>query len=258
MVASGRGAEMHIKRLLRTQAWEAWDECTNMIVFIQNDAEVPPGIYADRLADTGVPFRIVRLFLQEEIPPLDETSAVIVLGGSMGVNDTGKHPFLLKVKEYIRHVLRSEKPYLGICLGGQLLADVAEARVTSNMYEEVGMRRVDLALEGLEDALFRSIPAHFNTFQWHNDSFSIPEGAIRLACSDACPNQAFRFGEKAYGLQFHPEVNESIVAAWCRDFDTGGLTASQIMGGFRKGEAPYREISLRILQNFLEIARIRD
>jgi GMP synthase-like glutamine amidotransferase len=229
----------------------------NMVVFIQNDPEVPPGIYADRLADMGIPFRIARLFMHEETPPLDETSAVIVLGGSMGFNDTAKHPFLLKVKDYIRAALDAEKPYLGICLGGQLLADIAGAKVSSNLYEEIGMRRVDLALEGLEDALFRSVPAHFTTFQWHNDSFDIPEGAIHLACSDACPNQAFRYGEKAYGLQFHPEVNESIVMAWCRDFDTGGLAAGQIIAGFRNAEVSYGKNSLQILNNFLEIARIR-
>lgn len=240
-----------------SEAWGAWDEWQDMIHFVQNDPEVPPGIYAERLAEAGIPFRIAMPFRGENIPSLDGTSAVIVLGGSMGVNDTAAHPFLVKVKEYIRAVLDAEKPYLGICLGGQLLADVAGAKVSSNLYEEIGMRRVDLALKGLEDPLFRSVPAHFDTFQWHNDSFSIPEGAIRLACSDACPNQAFRCGEKAYGLQFHPEVNENIVSAWCREFPSGGLTAGQIMYGFRNAGVSYRENSLLILDNFLQIARIR-
>ncbi len=228
-----------------------------MILFIQNDPEVPPGTYAARLADAGIAFNVAMPFIGGEIPPIEEVSAVIVLGGSMGVNDTGTHPFLTQVKEYIRAALGVEKPYLGICLGGQLLADVTGARVTSNLYEEIGVRRVNLSLKGIEDSLFRSVPAHFDTFQWHNDSFALPEGATHLACSDACPNQAFRYGEKAYGLQFHPEVNEGIVTAWCRDFDTGGLNAGQIMDGFRSVEASYRAISLRIFDNFLEIARVR-
>ncbi len=228
-----------------------------MILFIQNDPEVPPGTYADRLADAGIAFRVAMPFMGGEIPPIEEVSAVIVLGGSMGVNDTGTHLFLTQVKGYIRAALDAAMPYLGICLGGQLLADVVGARVTSNMYEEIGVRRINLSLKGIEDSLFRSVPAHFDTFQWHNDSFALPEGAIHLACSDACPNQAFRYGEKAYGLQFHPEVNEGIVTAWCRDFDAGGLNAGQIMDGFRSIEASYRANSFRILDNFLEIARVR-
>jgi len=226
------------------------------ILFIQNDPEVPPGTYADRLAETGIAFRIARPFAGEDIPRLDEAAAVIVLGGSMGVNDTGVHPFLLKVKDYIRAALNVWKPFLGICLGGQLLADVAGARVTSNLYEEIGVRRVNLSMKGLEDVLFRSVPAHFDTFQWHHDSFALPEGAIPLACSDACPIQAFRCGRNAYGLQFHPEVNENIVEAWCRDF-AGGPEPDLILAGFRNVRASYLNNSLRILDNFLEIAGIR-
>ncbi len=228
-----------------------------MVVFIQNDQEVPPGVYGERLAETGLVFKTVRPFLGEEIPLLGETSAVIVLGGSMGVNDIGEHSFLVKVKEYIRAVLVAGKPYLGICLGGQLLADVAGAEVSSNLHGEIGMRTVYLASEGFEDALFKSVPGQFVTFQWHNDSFAIPEGAIHLAGSDVCPNQAFRYGEKAYGLQFHPEVNERIAMAWCREFDSGSLTSEQIMTGFIKAQNSYLKTSLRILHNFLDIARIR-
>jgi GMP synthase (glutamine-hydrolysing) len=229
----------------------------NMIIFIQNDKDVPPGEYAERLAGTKLAFRVVRPFMGEEFPPLDETSAVIVLGGSMGVNDTGKHPFLVRVKDYIRTVLVAEKPYLGICLGGQLLAEVAGAKVSSNLHGEIGMATVSLGAKGLEDALFRFVPGEFKTFQWHNDSFALPGGAIHLAGSGVCSNQAFRYGEKAYGLQFHPEVNARIVGAWCRDFDTGSLSREQILAGFITAEYPYRETSLRILHNFLDIARIR-
>lgn len=228
-----------------------------MVVFIQNDREVPPGGYGERLAEKGLEFTTVRVYLHEEIPPLDETSAVIVLGGSMCVHDTVKHSFLVNVKDYIRIVLTAGKPYLGICLGGQLLADVAGAKVSSNLHGEIGMRTVTLGSKGLEDTLFRSVSKQFVTFQWHNDSFAIPEGAIHLAGSDVCPNQAFRCGENAYGLQFHPEVNERIVNGWCNEFDSGNLATGQIMAGFKHGEDSYRETSLTILHNFLDIAGIR-
>jgi GMP synthase-like glutamine amidotransferase len=235
--------------------WEAWGERKNMLVFIQSDPEVPAGVYAESLAETGIPFIVVELFDSGNMPPLRDTSAVVVLGGSMGIHDTGKHPFLLKVKDHIRAVLDSGKPYLGICLGGQLLADVLGAKVSTGSYGEVGTHSVSLTEKGVEDPLFRSVPGRFTTFQWHNDSFAIPEGADRLACSDICPNQAFRFGENAYGLQFHPEVNEHIVTAWCNGFDPGNNPPHKIISTFKDMESPFRVVSLQILRNFLDIIR---
>lgn len=226
-----------------------------MIVFIQNDPEVPPGIYAEGLAEKRIPFAVVESFRNAMIPPLAAISAVVVLGGSMGVHDAERHPFLLHVKDFIRTVLDCGKPYLGICLGGQLLADVLESRVSSGLNAEIGTHSIGLTEEGTRDPLFQSVPDQFITFQWHNDSFAIPQGAVRLAASHACPNQAFRFGHTAYGLQFHPEVNEEIVTAWCRGFDSGGTPPLEIVSNFRNSEDNYRQVSLRILDNFLEIVR---
>jgi GMP synthase (glutamine-hydrolysing) len=226
-----------------------------MVVFIQNDPEVPAGVYAEYLAETGIPFVIVELFGGGMIPPLRDTSTVVVLGGAMGVHDTGKHPFLLKVKDHIRAVLDSGKPYLGICLGGQLLADVLGANVSSGSHGEIGTHSIALTGDGIDDPLFRSIPGRFTTFQWHNDSFAIPDGAVRLATSECCPNQAFRFWENAYGLQFHPEVNEKIVTSWCKGFDSGTTPPHQIITTFKDTESPFRIVSIQILRNFLDIVR---
>jgi GMP synthase (glutamine-hydrolysing) len=225
------------------------------IVFIQNDPEVPAGIFAEYLADSGIPFSVVDYFRNGTQPPMDDTSAVIVLGGSMGVHDIGKHPFLLRVKDYIRNVLDSGKPYLGICLGGQLLADVLAADVSSGLHRELGLCQVALTGDGQADPLFRSVPEKFSSFQWHNDSFAIPKGAVRMAYSDACPNQVFRQGQKAYGLQFHPEVDGKIVNEWCEGFESWDVSPLQIIAGFELGENMYRTVSLRILENFLDIVR---
>jgi GMP synthase (glutamine-hydrolysing) len=227
-----------------------------MLIFIQNDAEVPAGTYVEELARKRIPFAVVEAFKSKEFPPLSGTSAVIVLGGSMGVHDVENHPFLVKVKKYILEVLNSGKPYLGICLGGQLLADVLNARVSSALCGERGTHSISLTGEGLKDPLFRSVPGLFTTFQWHNDSFALPEAAIRLASSGGCPNQAFRYGNAAYGLQFHPEVNEQIVAAWCGSIDSGNEPVPQIMYAFKCAENPYRTASLRILRNFLDISGV--
>jgi GMP synthase (glutamine-hydrolysing) len=226
-----------------------------MIIFIQNDPEVPAGIYAEYLAEQRIPFTVIKSYCDGAMPGIDDISAVIVLGGSMGVHDTERHPFLLQVKEYIGNIIDSGKPYLGICLGGQLLADVLSADVSSVLHREIGTCQVALTRDGLSDPLFRSVPEKFFTFQWHNDSFAIPSGAVRMAYSDECPNQAFRHGQKAYGLQFHPEVNRKIVKKWCEGFESWDASPSQIISAFESGEYTYRTVSLRILENFIDIAR---
>jgi GMP synthase-like glutamine amidotransferase len=113
-----------------------------------------------------------------------------------------------------------------------------------------------LTREGINDPLFHGVPEQFISFQWHNDSFDIPPGAIGLAISAACPNQALRYGRNAYGLQFHPEMNENIVAAWCLEEGTGSLATEQMVSLFKNEEEAYRMYSRQILCNFLRIAGI--
>ena len=237
-------------------AWAVWGEEGNMIVFIQNDQDVPAGAYADWLLEEGIPFRIVRPYLNEEIPLPDKIAASIVLGGVMGANETAKYPSLLTVRNFIHHTVTAGRPYLGICLGGQLLADVFGAPVRSNTHGERGVHSINLTREGINDPLFHGVPEQFISFQWHNDSFDIPAGALRLANSAACPNQALRYGKNAYGLQFHPEMNANIVATWCLDEATGSLETEQIVLLFKKKEEAYRMYSRQILCNFLRIAGI--
>ncbi len=100
-----------------------------MLLIIQNDPEVPPGNFNDTIGELRVPCRIVHPYSGEALPPVGDISAAIVLGGAMGVHDTAKHPFLVGVKAFIRECVQTETPFLGVCLGGQLLADVLGGRV---------------------------------------------------------------------------------------------------------------------------------
>ena len=132
-----------------------------------------------------------------------------------------RHPFLHDLKSFIRRVVADGTPYLGICLGGQLLAAALGARVVSNRWEELGSLPVTLTAEGCCDSLFAGMPVEFDTFQWHHDSFDIPEGGVLLASSAACPHQAFRMGKYAWGVQFHPESvltpsGETIMRNWLK------------------------------------------
>src|SRR6266508_1905717 len=175
-----------------------------MLTIIQNDPEVPLGAFAGYLAEAGVPFRLVPAYAGDHLPELNTVSAVIVLGGAMGVHDGHHYPFLAEVKAFIGESVRGGIPFLGICLGGQLLADVLGGVVTSNACGEKGTLTVRLSPEGKDDPLFAEVAEELVTFQWHNDCFALPNGAVALASSAVCPGQAFRFGTNAYGLQLHP------------------------------------------------------
>jgi len=227
-----------------------------MFLIVQNDPEVPAGAYAGYLTEMGVTFRLVRPFGGEELPSPGKVAAVVVLGGAMGVHDTAVHPFLVRVKGFIGEVVAAGIPYLGICLGGQLLADVLGAPVTTGTDGEKGTFTVSLTPEGARDPLFAGVPSPFVTFQWHNDTFAIPAGAVRLASSPACPNQAFRAGERAWGLQFHPEVTGDIVDIWARWSAETASCADRIVAEFAAVEPDFRAVSRQILANFLRIASL--
>lgn len=217
---------------------------------IQNDPEVPPGVFHELLTEWRVPFRLCRPDLGDALP--DAFDAVIVLGGIMGVHDDSVHPFLRMLKTWLARVLADGTPLLGVCLGGQLLADVTGGVVSSNRCGEKGLVEVVLTAAGAADRLFSGSDRRFPVFQWHNDSFTIPAAAVHLAASEVCPGQAFRIGN-AWGVQFHPEVNEAIVAAWSRH-DPQRL---QLTDDFAAAAATHRVLAGQLLANFLDIAGIR-
>lgn len=225
-----------------------------MLTIIQNDPEVPLGAFAGYLAEAGAPFTIVHPYAGEALPPLENVQAVIILGGAMGVRDTDRHPFLVELKGFIRACVADTVPYLGICLGGQLLADALGGRVASNACGEKGTLTVRLSPEGEEDPLFAGVPEEFVTFQWHNDCFAPPPGAALLAFSPACPGQAFRFGDNAYGLQYHPEADRAIVDCWARWSGETAPGVDEFLTAFAAREEEYRSASRRMLMNFIAIS----
>lgn len=229
-----------------------------MLHIIQNDPEVPPGNIIDNLEQLEVPYFLHHPYLGETLPDLRDVTALIVMGGAMGANDDAAHPFLTELKSLIRRVSELGRPYLGICLGGQLLAAACGGRVVSNRWDELGTLGVGLTAEGKCDRLFAGLGESFTTFQWHHDSFDIPPGAVLLARSPACPHQAFRIGASAWGTQFHPEVTEAIIRGWCAWDPTTGTRVEELVAGWQGGENEYRMIARRLLENFLEAAELHN
>ena len=220
-----------------------------MLQIIQNDPEVPPGNLLDHLT---VPYIVHHPYRGDPLPEQGDIDALIVLGGAMGANDDARYPFLTGLKVLIRSVVAARIPYLGICLGGQLLAAALGAAVVSHRWEELGALDVSLTPEGGKDRLFEGITAEFKTFQWHHDSFDIPVGGVLLAASAACPHQAFRIGEAAWGVQFHPEVTEPIIRGWCAWSRSTAEKADILVAEFSSSADEYGANSRRLVTNFVQ------
>jgi len=173
-----------------------------------------PGIFRDFLRRDGAETVTVQLDVGHRIPSLDGADALLIFGGPMNVDEEDRYPWLVPETAAIRAAALGGMPILGVCLGGQLLAKALGAPVSKNLEPEVGLLEIELTQAGAADPLFTGWPRRAAVVQWHSDTFAIPDGGVRLATSTACPNQAFRFGRWAYGLQFHPEVTADMVEEW--------------------------------------------
>lgn len=156
-----------------------------------------------------------RLFAGEALPDAGMVDWLVVMGGPMSVNDEAAHPWLVDEKRFIETCVRRGAPTLGICLGGQLIASVLGARVTRNREPEIGWFPVALTSQGAGLDLLRGWSGRFEAYHWHGETFDIPSGAAHAASSDACANQAFVYGDRVVGLQFHLETQPSGVADLC-------------------------------------------
>jgi GMP synthase (glutamine-hydrolysing) len=139
---------------------------------------------------------------------------LVVLGGPMSVNDVERYPHLRQERRVLREAIDADMPVLGICLGAQLIAAALGARVLPNPVKEIGWYEVKPTPAASRDPLFRYFGRSEKIFQWHGDTFELPAGAELLAETDACRNQAFRYGNGVYGLQFHLEVDEALIRRW--------------------------------------------
>ena len=144
-------------------------------------------------------------------PNMSDFDMLIVMGGPMGVHDTIKYPWLIREKEFIRRAITERKTVVGICLGAQLIADVLNAKVYKNRYKEIGWFPIKKSRSIGKESIFSDFEKETQVFHWHGDTFDIPKGATRLFSSSGCKNQAFQFGNKVFGFQFHFEVNEKSI-----------------------------------------------
>jgi GMP synthase-like glutamine amidotransferase len=144
-------------------------------------------------------------------PELTDIDWLIIMGGPMSVNDEDKFPWLAEEKRYIRRAIDSGKTVLGICLGSQLISNALGASVYRNAETEIGWYDVTLQPAAKSSGLFGHLDERWKVFHWHGDTFDLPEGAIHLAGSAGCRNQAYLYGTRVLALQFHPEPTVSLL-----------------------------------------------
>ncbi len=188
------------------------------ILIIQHAAPEGPGLLTAPLEAAGLPLRSVRPWLGDTVPRRPEgVAGIIVMGGPMGVYEAAAHPHLGDEIALVSEALGRGLPVLGVCLGAQILAAAAGARVFRGPEKEIGWFPIRLTGDGRQDPVSRSLGSEPTVFHWHGDTFDLPDGAVLLASSDLYANQAFRVGPRAYGLQFHVEVTPRMVERFVAD-----------------------------------------
>jgi len=190
----------------------------NVLIIKHIDIE-GPGLIEDYLKQRKIPFYILNLRPDIHLPKLDGLTHIVILGGPMNVYEEDRYPFLRDEDLFIKEAIQMGKPILGICLGAQLMAKALGAKVFKAPLKEIGWYEVSLTDEGVKDPLFSSLPKKFPVFQWHEDTFEIPKSGKLVATSSPLSHQAFRYGEKVYGLQFHLEVTEEMIQEWTETYE---------------------------------------
>ena len=186
-------------------------------LILQNASHEGPGTIENYLKENNIAYTTVDLSKKGyKISDLSDYNALIVMGGPMNVYETDEFPYLIEEEKIIRTAIEKNHLVLGICLGAQMMAKALSAKVTKGKTKEIGWYDIALTDDGLKDKALGPLGKDIKVFQWHGDTFDMPSGAVRLAGSELFPNQAFRYGKRAYALQFHLEVTEDIIKDWIK------------------------------------------
>jgi GMP synthase (glutamine-hydrolysing) len=228
------------------------------VLVLKNDVVDPAGLLGKILEEYGITY--LEVDVEKEAPPTIDYRALVIMGGPQYANED--LAFLVAEKALMRNTLELSIPLFSICLGGQLLASVCGADVKRHGDTEIGFYEVQLTDEGKRDPLYAGLEGRSHSvFQWHNDTFDLPTGAVLLETGSTTPYQAFRYGEKAYGLQYHPELTEDLLRLWLRHIredDAADIQKYHLQNRISEDEIArsfpiYQEHTKIIFTNFLKI-----
>lgn len=235
------------------------------ILVLQHVAVEHPGIFRDFWREDGHTWDTVELDHGEKIPKLEPYDVMVVMGGPQDVWQEAEHAWLASEKAAIRSfVAGMKRPFMGICLGHQLLAEAIGGHVGPAKAPEVGVMSVGKTERGRASPLFQGLPDPFQVLQWHGAAVSeLPPEATVLASSKDCPIQAFRYGKHAYGLQFHVEATAATVGDWAAipayrtalEAAMGAGAVDRLTADVSARLPEFNAMARRIYQNFLGVIR---
>jgi GMP synthase-like glutamine amidotransferase len=228
------------------------------VLVIQNCLTEDIGLYENCLQDSGIKYYIYHAYTGEEFPLAECFDALIVGGTPISVYDFQKHDFLRNEMAYLDAIVKTDKPYLGICGGGQLLAKLLGGQVRKNPVPEIGGYEIKLTPLGKKHKFFKGFPDRFPVFQWHRDTFDIPKGGKLLAEGTDCKNQAFSY-KKSLALQFHLEADSLNSSKWAEEYKEElklvNKTKTQIVKECKLAEKQMKELAYLLIRNFFTAAK---
>ncbi|MBA2681670.1 MAG: type 1 glutamine amidotransferase [Ktedonobacteraceae bacterium] len=228
------------------------------VLILQHMQENPMGFVGTILNEYAIDCDVIHVE-REVLPDPINYAAIIALGGDQHVYDDEAYPYFRQEKVFIQRAIEHAIPFLGLCLGAQVLAAAVGGKVKRHTMTEVGFFDVQLTEAGEHDVLFTGLPGYQRVFHWHEDTFDLPSEAVLLATSENTENQAFRYGPSAYGLQYHIELDDSILNIWLHEpalqesmISTLGPEGYQALVHERSRQMPiYQEHTRIVVKNFL-------
>jgi GMP synthase (glutamine-hydrolysing) len=225
----------------------------NVLAVIHGES-VRSGVFGDVVRERGHALEEWSLAWGTPLPrPLDSYGGVLVFGGAMHADQDEHHPWLLEENFFLERLLDLHIPVLGICLGAQLLAKAAHASVGPAREFEIGWLPVELTPAGVDDPVLGRLPATFDAFQWHYYEHGIPAGGVELARNRVC-TQAFRLGDRAWGVQFHPEVTLAQVESWISEEKGLPVDAATLLDETRQRIADWNVLGRELCGGFVDAA----
>ena len=223
------------------------------VLSVVHQADAATGTFAGAVANAGAELVEWTIAREPAPAPPESFDAVLVFGGSAHPDQEDEHPWLRDELRLLGRLVEREVPLLGVCLGAQTLARALGARVGPAATPEIGWHDVELTPEGAADRVLGAMPPRFAAFQWHRYAFDLPPGGVALARNRA-GLQAYRAGARAWGVQFHPEVDEATAAAWAAE-DDGPPDPDELLRRTREEGSRWTALGRRLCTAFLAAAR---
>ncbi len=228
------------------------------VLIVKNITTEGPGTIEDFLKEKGMDYTVVDFSgcdaSEADVPDVRKFTHLVIMGGPMAIYESDGAPFLHFEVAMIRAFILSKKPVLGICLGAQMIAHALKADVYAGDTKEIGWDEVDITSEGMNDPVFASLAVNrepiAEVFQWHSDTFNLPKKTVCMASSAAYQNQAFKYSNNVYGLQFHIEVTPEIIREWFEKEE--GVDTDKMVEHSQRIFTEYRKRAMNFYEGFFD------